>query len=692
MVFTPVSVSGISYEELNESYSHSKVTTDSLQEIIHNWLNNEHLSPEEYDIEIVKDVKTAYGNVSYFSLTKTSGEPIDTNDLIIVTFNPNARGNKTRVILPDVTNTKTLSFAGTSPFWNRGNFPTTGQSLGDFIFKPGMTIIADEFSVYDGAIWNPDVGEYVPDADGHMTGMQAMFADWGNDPSDPSDDSLQSGDVVSVMLIDSSKNEIVFEKEVIVSGYPKQPIRLTEGKANFNMSSSLDDGLITLEYLGGTSVYPENIAIEVSHGLPLMNGFFDEDAISYASNSPLLPGDIINISFENWVYDSNSQVQGVLLDCQVVCAGEVFRLSVIDTSSNEVLDSELLIMGGGVLPDIVEKDALTSKELQTWLHHWVNHFPEPHFSPSADFHIELHKDVDTEYGNLSYLSIQQTAGDVIHTKDLKIITTNPNARGLNKTMEILPAVNNTNTLAFTGVSPFLNIGNFPTTGQFFGEFVMEPGITIVADEYANYDGATWNSDEGDYELDPDGHQTAMQAMFADWGDDPATPSDDSLFSGDSVNIKIVYTPTNKNLFDDNITVNEDTESNYPYLVSDFDGDVSLIGNNITFVYEGGYPVYIEQLKVICMTGEPTLVETIDKSEIDFYLSDPLYYDVGIDKHLLDQGDVIEIGFSTLEDSNSGNGRFMLGDLVLNEGDIVTFMLIDTDTGQIINVQELEMSE
>nr|WP_321498725.1 hypothetical protein [uncultured Methanolobus sp.] len=595
-VFTSVPVSCISYEEFNESYSHSKVTTDSLQETIHNWLNDEQLFPEEYNLEIAKDVQTGYGNVSYFSITKTSGEPIDTNDLIIVTFNPNARGNKTRVILPGVTNTKTLLFTGTSPFWNVGNFPTDGQFFGVFVLEPGMTIIADEYSVYDGATWEPDQGEYVLDADGHMTGMQAMFADWGDDPADPCDDSLQPGDVVSVMLIDSSKNEIIFEQEVIVSGYPKQPIRLAEGGANFNMSSSLDNGFITLEYLGEAFVYSENIAIEVSHGLPVMNGFLDSDTISCPLNSPLLPGDVINVSFETWVYGPNSQVQGVLLGSQVVCKSEVFRLSVIDTSSNEILDSELLVMDGGVLPDIVEKDALTLKELQTWIHHWLNDMSEPHVSPSAEFHIELHKDVDSEYGNLSYLSIQQTAGDVIHTKDLEIITTNPNARGSNKTMEILPNVDNTNTLSFVGVSPFLNLGNFPTTGQFFGEFVMEPGITIVADEYSNYAGATWNHDEGDYDLDPDGHMTGMQAMFADWGDDPADPSDDSLSSGESVNIKIIYTPTGKILFDDNVTVNEDTETYYPYLVSDFDADVSLIGNNITFVYEGGYPLYVEQLK------------------------------------------------------------------------------------------------
>nr|WP_321498724.1 hypothetical protein [uncultured Methanolobus sp.] len=93
-----------------------------------------------------------------------------------------------------------------------------------------------------------------------------------------------------------------------------------------------------------------------------------------------------------------------------------------------------------------------------------------------------------------------------------------------------------------------------------------------------------------------------------------------------------------------------------------------------------------------MTGEPTLIETIGKSEIDFSISDSSYNNVAMDKHLLNQGDVIEINFSTLEASNSDSGRFMLGKLILYEGDTVTFMLIDTDTGQVVNVQELEMSD
>jgi hypothetical protein len=144
-------------------------------------------------------------------------------------------------------------------------------------------------------------------------------------------------------------------------------------------------------------------------------------------------------------------------------------------------------------------------------------------------------------------------GDPIPTEKLKIITINPNARG-NKTMEVLPNVNNTNTLSFEGVSPFWNLGNMPKTGQFFGEFLLEPGMTLVADEWDNYDGAKWDEDAGEYRINPEGNRTGMQAMFADWGDEPRYTSDDSLHEGDVVTVKIVYIPTDQVIFQQDVVV------------------------------------------------------------------------------------------------------------------------------------------
>ena len=50
-----------------------------------------------------------------------------------------------------------------------------------------------------------------------MTGMQAMFADWGDDPSDPGDDSLHAGDVVTIKIVHTPTNKVIFIKDVVVS-------------------------------------------------------------------------------------------------------------------------------------------------------------------------------------------------------------------------------------------------------------------------------------------------------------------------------------------------------------------------------------------------------------------------------------------------------------------------------------------
>jgi FlaG/FlaF family flagellin (archaellin) len=176
-------------------------------------------------------------------------------------------------------------------------------------------------------------------------------------------------------------------------------------------------------------------------------------------------------------------------------------------------------------------------------------------APKASFDVEMRKDVASIYGNASYISITMVTGDKIPSKDLKIVTINPNAEGEYKTREILPNVNNTKTLSFTGVSPFWNLGNFPKPGQFFGEYLLEPGMTVIADEYANYKpDAEWDPDTGEYTVGPDGHMTAMQAMFADWGEDPLDPSDDTLHPGDVFTIKIIHTPTNQVIFTKDVVV------------------------------------------------------------------------------------------------------------------------------------------
>lgn len=171
--------------------------------------------------------------------------------------------------------------------------------------------------------------------------------------------------------------------------------------------------------------------------------------------------------------------------------------------------------------------------------------------PSASFDVEMRVGIPyNNTHNMSYIAITEVTGDMIPTSDLKIITINPNARGQNKTMEVLPNSNNTFSGAFSGygTSPFWNLGNFATSGQFFGEFILEPGMTMVADEHSNYlSDYYWDEDVGSYMPYAGGrYKTGMQAMFADWGDNPSDSH--SINSGDVVTVKIVHMPTNKVIF------------------------------------------------------------------------------------------------------------------------------------------------
>jgi FlaG/FlaF family flagellin (archaellin) len=173
-----------------------------------------------FDIDMRKDVETPYGNMSYIAIQMITGDPVHTKDLKIITINPNARGNQTRHVLPNVNNTKCLSFTGTSPFWNKGNSPVTGQFFGEYLLEPGMTMLADEYSNYKGpASWDIQSDgrwDYIPSPAGDMTGMQAMFADWGCDPDDPSDDTVHRGDIVTIKIVHTPSNKVIFSKDVVV--------------------------------------------------------------------------------------------------------------------------------------------------------------------------------------------------------------------------------------------------------------------------------------------------------------------------------------------------------------------------------------------------------------------------------------------------------------------------------------------
>ncbi|MCM1987820.1 type IV pilin N-terminal domain-containing protein [Methanococcoides seepicolus] len=184
-------------------------------------------------------------------------------------------------------------------------------------------------------------------------------------------------------------------------------------------------------------------------------------------------------------------------------------------------------------------------------------------TPSAVFSAEIVKDINAKMGptegTMSYVNIKHISGDSIDTKDLMIITENPKARGGNGFREIYPNQVNTYTGNYNGTAPMWNQGGLfqSQSDSFFGEYSLEPGRSMMADDWSNYKmEAEWEyseeSEQWDYlcdgfEVEPENGQiiSGMHAMFADW---------DSVESGDHLNIKIIHTPSQKVIFDSDVRV------------------------------------------------------------------------------------------------------------------------------------------
>jgi len=157
-------------------------------------------------------------------------------------------------------------------------------------------------------------------------------------------------------------------------------------------------------------------------------------------------------------------------------------------------------------------------------------------APSAVFNIEVAKDVEVEWMpgvKVSYVLIEQIAGDSIPTGELIIIT-----ECKNNITKVLPNSDNTHTYCswgywVNGTSPYLNMppkyfGSDPSVN--FGNYTTKPGVKMIADEYSNYNrtGA--------------GNTTGMEAMFGEnwwtW-----------INKGDTVKIRIVHVPSQTVIFE-----------------------------------------------------------------------------------------------------------------------------------------------
>ncbi|MCG2738082.1 MAG: type IV pilin N-terminal domain-containing protein, partial [Candidatus Methanoperedenaceae archaeon] len=124
-------------------------------------------------------------------------------------------------------------------------------------------------------------------------------------------------------------------------------------------------------------------------------------------------------------------------------------------------------------------------------------------APSATFKVSLAKDMESGMPEVtvSYLVIEQVSGDSISTKNLKLLT-----EWKGNITEVLPNSMNTNysysyiyngttyTVYKSGTSPYLGdpskgyFGNNPRVD--FGNYTIQPGAVMRADEYSNYVGTT----------------------------------------------------------------------------------------------------------------------------------------------------------------------------------------------------------
>jgi len=178
-----------------------------------------------FDVKIAKDVEAVgmSGNLSYITIKEVTGDAIQTENLKIVTTNPNAEGgNGTREKLPSdiVTYTGYGNPVGNVPYWNNlaagdgTGFSSTNTEVffGNYTVKPGISMTAQDYSEdylgtpYTYATWDETTGDYNT-ATYDVGQMQDMFADW---------DSVEKGDFLNVKIVDLKSGKVIFTSDVEV--------------------------------------------------------------------------------------------------------------------------------------------------------------------------------------------------------------------------------------------------------------------------------------------------------------------------------------------------------------------------------------------------------------------------------------------------------------------------------------------
>lgn len=128
-------------------------------------------------------------------------------------------------------------------------------------------------------------------------------------------------------------------------------VQETAPQATFTASASMADGYITLNHLGGDTIYHTNVKAEIKYGTPTMSTLVNSSAFTFEPDSEYLgPGDIAKISFD-W-YDTDTyaatgnltDAEGALFDSVAVMENEPFVISIIDTDTDQTVYSTKIVL------------------------------------------------------------------------------------------------------------------------------------------------------------------------------------------------------------------------------------------------------------------------------------------------------------------------------------------------------------
>lgn len=149
-----------------------------------------------FDVKVVKDVEDRWGNViSYIQIKQVTGDSIPTNNLkMVVTANGTITETLPNSNLVNYENTVWGTITtGSAPFLNNpgvGYYGNPKVDFGNYTLRPGVTMVADQSSNYEG-----------------NTSLKTVIGNW---------DELSKGDFINVKIIHLPTQKVIFNSDAEV--------------------------------------------------------------------------------------------------------------------------------------------------------------------------------------------------------------------------------------------------------------------------------------------------------------------------------------------------------------------------------------------------------------------------------------------------------------------------------------------